>query len=149
MTLIKRKAFSPSLPQLFDDFLTRDLFDWGGRNNSVTNTTLPTVNIIEDNDAFMVEMAAPGMNKKDFSLELDNGVLTITSEKETGNELKEGARYTRREFSYQSFQRSFHLPKAVVDESKIKAKYENGVLKVLIPKKEEAKALPPRRIEIA
>ena len=149
MTLIKRKAFSPTLPQFFDDFFTRDLFDWGFHNHSVTNTTLPSVNIIEDKDGFMVEMAAPGMDKKDFQIELDNGTLTISSEKEFEKELKEDAQYTRREFSYQSFQRSFHLPKAIVDDSKIKAKYDKGVLRVLIPKKEEAKALPPRRIDIA
>ena len=148
MTLIKRNVFAPTLPRFFDDFFTRDLFDWDFRNNSSTNTTLPSVNIIEDNDGFMVEMAAPGMTKKDFQLELDNGTLTISSQKEIEKELKEDAHYTRREFSYQSFQRSFYLPKAIVDESKIKAKYENGILRVLIPKKEEAKALPPRRINI-
>ncbi len=93
-------------------------------------------------------MAAPGMNKKDFQIELDNEILTISSEKKTENDLKEGDRFTRREFSYQSFRRSFHLPKSVVDDSKIKAKYENGVLRVVIWKKEEAKALPPRKIAI-
>ena len=65
------------------------------------------------------------------------------------NELKEGDRYTRREFSYQSFQRTFILPKAVVDGSSIKAKYENGILRIMIPKKEEAKPLPPRQIKIS
>jgi HSP20 family protein len=149
MTLIKRNSYFPVLPQLFDDFFTRDFFDWGSQNYSDTNTTLPSVNIREDNDAFIVEMAAPGMEKKDFTIELDNEILTISSQKEMQNELNEGERFSRREFSYQSFSRSFHLPRTVVDESKIKAKYENGVLKVLIPKKEEAKALPPRQIRIA
>lgn len=149
MTLIKRNSYFPVLPKLFDDIFTRDFFDWGTQNYSNTNTTLPSVNIREDNDAFIVEMAAPGMEKKDFAIELDNEILTIFSQKEMQNELKEGERFSRREFSYQSFSRSFHLPKTVVDESKIKAKYENGILKVLIPKKEEAKALPPRQIRIA
>ncbi len=89
------------------------------------------------------------MSKKDFHIELDHETLTISSQKETSNELQEGQVYTRREFSYQSFSRSFHLPKTIVDESKIKAKYENGVLRILIPKKEEAKTLPPRQITIA
>lgn len=93
-------------------------------------------------------MAAPGMNKKDFTIELNDEMLTISSQREVTNELKEDARYTRREFSYQAFQRTFHLPKTVVDESKIKAKYEDGILRVLIPKREEAKALPPRTIMI-
>ncbi len=149
MTLIKSNPILPGFPRLFDDFFTKDVFDWGFQNHSSTNSTLPTVNVIENNDAFTVEMAAPGMDKKDFQIELNNETLTISSQKEETNELEEGDRYTRREFSYQSFVRSFHLPKSVVDESKIKAKYENGILKVLIPKREEAKTLPPRQIAIA
>ncbi|MDX1408156.1 MAG: Hsp20 family protein [Saprospiraceae bacterium] len=149
MALIKRNAMFPAFPQWFDDHMTRDLFDWGFRNNSSTNTTLPSVNVIESNDDFMVEMAAPGMSKKDFQIELVDETLTISSELESTEELKEGSQYTRREFSYQSFRRSFHLPRSVVDSSRIKARYENGILRVLIPKKEEAKALPPRKISIA
>lgn len=149
MSIVKRNSFFPAIPQIFDDFLSRDLFDWGTRHQSSTNTTLPSVNIIENNDNFVVEMAAPGMEKKDFEIELDNETLTISSQKEVRNELKEGDRYTRREFSYQSFRRSFLLPKSVVDVSKIKAKYENGILRVMIPKREEAKATPPRKINIA
>ena len=150
MTLIKRNYSNlPStFSNLFDDFFTRDLFDWGTRNFTGVNMTLPAVNIRENNEAFLVEMAAPGMDKKDFHIELDNEVLKISSEKEVRNEEKEGERYTRREFSYQSFQRTFQLPKSVVDGSKIEAKYENGVLYVAIPKKEEAKALPARQIEV-
>jgi HSP20 family protein len=93
-------------------------------------------------------MAAPGMEKNDFKVELDGNLLTITSEKQNENEVKEGERYSRREFSYQSFQRSFQLPKEVVDADKIEAKYENGVLRLLIPKKEEAKPRPPKMIQI-
>jgi HSP20 family protein len=148
MTLIRSNSFLPTVPSFFDDFFTRDLFDWGTRNNSFTNTTLPSVNIIENNDSFMVEMAAPGMEKNDFEIELENDMLTISSEKEFEKELKEGDQYTRKEFSYQSFRRTFHLPKSVVDISRINAKYDNGILNVFIPKKEEAKALPPRKIEI-
>ncbi len=148
MTLIKSNLLNPTFSPQFDDFFTRDLFDWGFRNNSTTNTTLPSVNIIESNDNFTVEMAAPGMSRKDFHIELDNETLTVSSLKEVFDELKEGDRYTRREFSYQSFKRSFQLPKSVIDDSKIKAKYENGILRVVIPKKEEAKVLPPRKIAI-
>lgn len=148
MTLIKRNPMTPTLPRFFDDFFLRDMFDWDFKNNSLTNTTLPSVNIIESHDSFMVEMAAPGMVKDDFIIELDNEVLTISSEKEMSDNLEEGDTYTRREFSYQAFKRTFHLPKTVVDASKINASYKDGVLRVSIPKKEEAKALPPRRIEI-
>ncbi len=144
------KSNSPvlsNLPQVFDDFFTRDFFDWGARNFSLTNTTVPAVNVFENNDEFIVEVAAPGMDKKDFKIELDNEVLTISSEKEMEDEVDNG-QYSRREFSYQSFQRSFRLPKSVVDDAKIKAKYQDGILRVLIPKREEAKAQPPRKIAV-
>lgn len=150
MTLTKwNSPIFPAFPRLFDDFLTRDVLDWSNSHFSRTNTTLPSVNIKETSDGFVVEMAAPGMSKEDFRIELDNEMLKISSEKQTEQEVKEGERYTRREFSYQSFQRSFHLPKNVVDVGKINAKYENGLLCILIPKREEAKALPPRQIAIA
>lgn len=134
---------------IFDDLFNRDLINWGLVNNSATNTTLPSVNIRETNDNFIVEMAAPGMTKEDFKIELDGNLLTISSEKEDRNEMKDGEKYTRQEFSYQSFQRSFQLPKDVVDSDKIQAKYENGVLNLVVPKKEHAKQKPPRMIEIA
>jgi HSP20 family protein len=149
MTLTKwNSSLFPSFPRLFDDFFTRDLADWSNGNFSSTNTTLPSVNILENNDGFLVEMAAPGMKKEDFRIELDNEYLKISSEKQSENEIKDGERYTRREFSYQSFERSFHLPKSVVDTGKINAKYENGLLRIMIPKREEAKALPPRQIAV-
>jgi HSP20 family protein len=148
MSIIKRNEFFPGL-NLFDDFFTRDLLNWGVNNGSSTNTTIPMVNIKENDENFEVEMAAPGMNKEDFKVELDGNVLTITSEKRDEQEVKEGERYSRREFSYQSFQRSFQLPKEVVDADKIEAKYENGVLRLVVPKKEEAKPKPPKMIQIS
>jgi len=90
------------------------------------------------------------MKKDDFKVELDGNMLTISSEKtEEHEENKEDEKYSRREFSYQSFQRNFNLPKEVVDADKIKAHYRDGVLHLTIPKKEEAKQKPPRKIEIA
>lgn len=150
MSLIKRNGnLFNSFPSVFnDDFFTRDLFNWGLTNNSNTGTTIPAVNIKETPNSFEVEMAAPGMTKKDFRIELENNVLTITSEKNVENEEKDGEKYSRREFSYQSFIRTFTLPKEVVDEDKIEAKYENGVLHLVIPKKEEAKQKPARMIQI-
>lgn len=147
MSIMKRNDFFPGL-NLFDDFFSRDLWNMGLNNNSSTNTTIPLVNIKETNDHFEVEMAAPGMSREDFKVELDGTTLTITSEKKDENQVKEGDRYSRREFSYQSFQRSFQLPKEVVDADKIEAKYENGVLRLVIPKKEEAKPRPPKMIQI-
>jgi HSP20 family protein len=96
-----------------------------------------------------VEVAAPGMSKKDFKIELDGNALTISSEKTNRQEDKEDEKYTRKEFSYQSFYRTFTLPKEVVDVDKIEAKYDNGLLHLLIPKKEEAKQKPPKLIQIS
>lgn len=133
-------------PGFFD--LTRDWLDWTNDNYSTTGTSLPAVNIRETGDSFEVEMAAPGMSKKDFRIELENNLLSISSEKQNETEKKEGERFTKKEFSYQSFRRSFTLPKEVVDDDKINARYENGVLYLTIPKKEEAKPRPPKLISI-
>lgn len=149
MSIVKRNAnLFPAMPDLFNDMFTRDLFNWGLSNNSTTNTSIPAVNIRETNDTFEVEMAAPGMTKNDFKIELDNNTLIISSEKENENVESTDGRYTKREFSFQSFQRTFQLPKDVVDADKINARYENGLLLLTIPKKEEAKMRPPRKIEV-
>jgi HSP20 family protein len=148
MSLMRRSEF-PVMNNLFDDLFPREFLNWGLANNSSTNTTIPAVNIKETADNFEVEMAAPGMTKNDFKVELDGNKLTISSEKDEEKELKEGERYTRKEFSYQSFQRTFQLPRDVVDSDKIEAKYENGVLHLLIPKQEHAKQKPPRMIQIS
>jgi HSP20 family protein len=150
MTLVKRNgSLLNQMPVLFDDFFNRDLFDWRNQNFSDTNTTIPAVNIKETAENYVVEVAAPGMTKKDFKVELDGNSLTISSEKSTEKEDKDDERYSRKEFSYQSFQRTFTLHKEVVDIEKIQAKYENGLLHLLIPKKEEAKQKPPRLIQIS
>lgn len=137
-----------SLPILFDDFFRRDMFNWNNSNFSNTNTTIPAVNIKETADNYEVEVAAPGMTKKDFKVELDGNMLTISSER-TNQENRDDEKYFQREFSYQSFQRIFNLQKEVVDIERIQAKYEDGLLKLLIPKKEEAKQKPPRQIQIS
>lgn len=144
MTLLR---FSNVYPRLIDRFLDDEMSDWSNRNYSNTNTTLPSVNIKEDVNGFEVELAAPGFEKGDFKIDLDKNVLTISSDKQVESETKEGQRFTRREFSYQSFSRSFTLPN-IVDGNKIAAKYENGILRVSIPKKEEAKPKPARQIEV-
>src|SRR5688500_11686247 len=112
MSLMKRNGnLFKTFPALFnDDFFTRDLFNWGLSNNSNTGTTIPAVNIKETANSFEVEMAAPGMKKNDFKIELDSNVLTITSEKDMEQEQREGEKSSCKEFSYQSFQRTFTLP---------------------------------------
>lgn len=145
MSLVR---FSNQKPSLFDRFFENDMLDWTNRNFSSTNTTLPSVNIIENDDSFEVEVAAPGFEKNDFNVELNNAVLTVSSEKQIENETKDDERFTKREFSYQSFSRSFTLPETV-ESDKITAKYENGILNIVIPKKEEAKPKPIIQIAIS
>ena len=145
MNLVK---FSNNYPSVFDRFFDNNMLDWNNRHFSETNTTLPSVNIKENLDEFTVEVAVPGFDKKDFNIEVENDTLTISSEKKIENEERDGERVTKKEFSYQSFTRSFSLP-VLVEREKIKAKYENGILNIIIPKKEEAKPKPPKRIAIS
>lgn len=149
MTLVRRRRepdFFTNVPSFFDDFLTKDLFDLP-RLSRKEGYTMPSVNIIENGEYYRVEVAAPGLKKDDFKIELDNNVLTISSEFENKEEI-EDENYTRKEFNYGSFQRSFTLPEDVVDTEKINAKYDNGVLNIMIPKREEVKPKPVRTIKI-
>ncbi|NLI72247.1 MAG: Hsp20/alpha crystallin family protein [Bacteroidales bacterium] len=133
---------------LIDRFFDTDLFDWTSRNYSKTNTTLPSVNVKENDNEFGIEVAAPGFDKDDFKIEVHNDTLTISSEKqEEEKESDESACYTKREFSYQAFTRSFTLPESA-DGDKVEAAYKKGILTVTIPKKEEAKPKAPKVIEI-
>ncbi|PKP43400.1 MAG: heat-shock protein [Bacteroidetes bacterium HGW-Bacteroidetes-10] len=147
MTLIRRTENYPAWSNLFNEFLNHDWIDWTHRNYSDTNTTIPSVNILENQDGFKIEVAAPGLNKNDFKIEVNQGTLKISSEKQEERESEEEGKYSRKEFSYQSFSRSFNLP-VTVESDKIEAKYENGILTVSIPKRDEAKPKPVRMIEI-
>ncbi|MCO6498185.1 MAG: Hsp20/alpha crystallin family protein [Chitinophagaceae bacterium] len=146
MTLVKRNSSRSALPSLWDNFFNRDIFGWDSFMSS-EGQSMPAVNIKESDDSFTVEMAAPGMKKEDFKIELDGTALSISSEVKDESEEK-GENYSRREFSYKSFYRTFHLPKDVVDADKINAKYEDGILRLEIPKREEAKQKPSRLIEV-
>ena len=145
--LVKRNELLPKFPSFFSDFFDKEFADWANSNYSLTNTTIPAVNIKETKDDFLVTMAVPGMTKKDFKIDLTDNVLTISSEKKDEKE-EEGEYYTKQEYSYQSFSRAFTLPKDVVDDDKITAKYENGELLLTIPKKEEAKTKKPVEIKV-
>ena len=150
MTTIKRAGTNyTTLPDLVNELITKDLWNYGLDNNSVTGTTIPAVNIRETDDSFLVEMAAPGLKKEDFKIELSGNTLTITSDKNQEELNKADERFVKREFSYQSFNRVFTLSKDVVDSEGIQARYQNGVLELVIPKKEEAKKKGPRTIQIA
>lgn len=147
MSLIKRNEAN-WLPSVFDDMFKTD---WLGGTTNVNSigTSIPAVNIQETEESFSVEVAAPGKTKEDFNIELENDVLTISSEDKKENETTEkNGRYTRKEFSYSTFKRAFSLPDSV-DSEKISAQYNNGVLEILLPKKEEAKVQAKRMIEIS
>jgi HSP20 family protein len=147
MTLIKRSNnLFPNVPSFFDDFFLKDLTGWSNTNSGY-GTSLPAVNIKEDENGFHVEVAAPGLAKDDFKIEVENDVLTISSEKESKQE-SENDNYARREFHYASFKRTFTLPENVVDVDKVKANYNNGVLNIALPKREEVKPKPARTIKI-
>src|SRR5947207_7002655 len=126
MSLIKRnRNLLPSFSRLWDDddFFTRGL-NWGLSNFTEANSTMPAVNIRETDNAYEVQMAAPGMKKEDFKIELENNILTISSEKTEERQEDGNEKCSRKEFSSESFQRSFNLPKEVVDEDKIEAHYK-------------------------
>ena len=148
-SLVKSNGtFFPTIPA-FDDFLTRDWLDSSLTNWRVSGATLPAVNVMETNDDFKIEVAAPGMNRGDFRVELDNNVLTISSQREDiAEERDKDGNYARREFSYQSFQRTFSLPENKVMGDKISARYVDGILRVTVPKSEEAKVKPAKQITV-
>lgn len=149
MTLMKRSQnYYPAFPSFFDKFFEGNLMDWNNLNFSSTDTTLPAVNVKEDNDSYTIEVAAPGMTKGDFKVDYDNGRLTISSERKNESKEKDG-NYTRKEFSYQSFQRSFTVPENIVHGDKISASYKDGILHISLPKREEVKPKPAREIKIS
>ena len=133
------------LPSSVDEFFGKDLLQDFFATPSSFN--MPAVNISENKDGFRIDVAAPGMSKEDFKIDLHNNVLTLSSEKEEKNEEK-NEKFTRREFSYTTFKRTFTLPE-LVDSEKIAANYKDGILKIEIPKREEAKEKPARQIKIS
>jgi HSP20 family protein len=146
MTIVRR-AHS-NYPSFIDNFFSRDLMDWNTFNFSNTDTTIPAVNVKEDNDKFTIEVAAPGMKKEDFRLKLENNQLTISSERSEEKNEEEKGRYSRKEFSYQAFQRTFSLPQGHIQNDKIAAKYNDGILSIELPKREEVKPQPTKEISI-
>ena len=135
------------LPTVFEDFFKpfNEWFD-SGSNLLSRVLTVPAVNITETKDEYALSIAAPGMKKEDFAINIDGSMLTISSEKETTSEEKE-EKFTRKEYNYTSFSRSFSLPDEVKKDN-IQASYHEGILKLVLPKKEEAKKLAARSIEV-
>ena len=147
MNLVKFNPFSPSrsfFNDFADDFFNTNISNFIGSDFVASN---PSVNVVETDDTFKIEVAAPGLDKKDFNLSIEKDHLIIESSKKEEKEVKE-EKFTRREFNYASFKRSFYLPETV-DANKIGAKYENGVLNITLPKVEKTEVETSRNIKIS
>lgn len=143
MTLVRLNNWIPEMSNIMNNLVDRSpLFD-----QPTINSTIPSVNIYETDDDFQIEVAAPGYKKKDFSIEVENNTLTLSAKKETKGQ--EELIVRKRQFNYESFERSFTLPKSSADDSKVKASYIDGILTISIAKKEAAKPKPARVIEVA
>jgi len=140
MTMIKWHSRNP-LADMVTNLFDNDLADFFGKK-----ACDPAANILENPDSFELHIAAPGLKKDDFKISLDNSILTISAEMEDQKN-EESKTYTRKEFYYGSFSRSFTLPKTI-DMDKIKADYESGILKVTLPKREEARIDTKKEIKI-
>jgi len=147
MSTVALTKKSEAMPALFDDFFKpwNEWFDNGG-NLFSRSLTIPSVNITETNNEYQVALAAPGLKKDDFKIDVEGNMLTISSEKEETREEKE-KKFTRKEYNYTSFSRSFTLPDEV-NKEKIEARYEDGVLKLSLPRKEEAKKTTAKQIAV-
>lgn len=137
---------SERMPSVFDDFFKpwNEWFDNGGMLSKAMN--VPAVNITEQKNDYLVSLAAPGLKKEDFKIDVDGNMLTISSEKEETKEEKD-KKFTRKEYNYSSFSRSFTLPEEI-NKEKIEAKYEDGVLKISLPRREEAKKPAAKNIAV-
>jgi HSP20 family protein len=140
--------FKPErMPAMLDDFF-KPWNEWFDNGSSLFNRmlTVPAVNIVENKNEYVVSMSVPGFKKEDFKIDVESNMLTISSEKEVSKEEKE-SKFTRKEYSYSSFSRSFTIPDEVNPE-KIEAKYEDGILKLILPRKEEAKKITAKNIAV-
>lgn len=137
---------SERMPSVFDDFFKpwNEWFDKGSLWGRVMQ--VPAVNITEHKDFYLVSLAAPGLKKNDFKIDVDGNMLTISSEMEENKEEKD-KKFTRKEYNYSSFSRSFSLPEEI-NKEKIEAKYEDGVLKISLPRTEEAKKPSAKHISV-
>ena len=145
MKLVKFNPFTPvsfnHFDRVFDDFFKANRPNYQGFNQK------PLVNVVESADDFKLEVAAPGLKREDFKVSIEKDQLLISAKVEQHTEDNNG-KYSRREFNYGTFQRSFYLPETVEADA-IVANYENGILSVTLPKKEEEKEKGPRMVEIA
>lgn len=146
MSLIKTNKNGDLFPSFMTDFFDTDRFLTPNWFRTGFESAVPSVNIKENGKEFHIELAAPGFTKGDFKISVEDNILTISAEKEEEKK-EENERYTRKEFSFNSFSRSFTLP-GTVNADKVDAKYTDGILNLSIPKKEEAKAISKKEIKV-
>lgn len=157
MSLTKsKKVFKPMLGEalltqdpFFSDLLDtrRSIFNLNRIFNGDFDFS-PAINVRDEKDFYQIEFAAPGLSKDDFEITIDNGMLTVSAEKEETTE-KEDDDYVRKEFNYNSFSRAINIPDTIDLDREIDAKYKNGVLKLKLQKNEKSKSIPPKKVTVS
>ena len=130
-------SFFSGFSKMVDEVFGKDFFDWSTHVGPNFGVYLPAANIKETAENYLLEMMAPGREKADFTIQYTDNKLVVNVSKKEIPALAEGERYTKKEFAYPGFRRQFHFPKNAVEEKLIKARYENGILIVRLPKKAE------------
>lgn len=138
---------TPSVNTLLKSFLSDEFFNWPAKTQNINRGSFPPVNIIETNEHFTIDVAAPGLKKEDFTIELEDNRLTVATPKQNPSK-PEQAMYVVREFGFTHFKRTFILPENNIDEESIKASYHNGILSIQLPKREEEKARAVKKVEV-
>ncbi|UOK41569.1 MULTISPECIES: Hsp20/alpha crystallin family protein [Flavobacterium] len=148
MGLLAKKDFIPTPYTFLEEFFPKNMLEWGLKNVGNMGTTIPSVNLSETEEEYHIDLAAPGMKKEDFKVEIEDKIISIASEKEERiEETDKKGNYTRKEFNYSSFHRSFHLPDAA-EKEKIDAVYKDGILHVTIPKNNNRSTKSKKNIPI-
>ena len=142
------QSFSFNFGKFFDELFNKDIPEWGSHIRTNFNMLFPAINVKETASAFELELAAPGRQKSDFSIKFKDGRLNVTVGKKEAPQLKEGEKYLKKEFGHPEIRRHFNFPKYSVDETAIKARYQNGVLKVTLQKRVETKTDDSTQIKV-
>lgn len=148
MDLLPRRGSKSTSHSLLENLFPRDIMGWSLKDFTDLGNTMPSVNLSETDKEYQIDLAAPGMKKDDFKVEIEDKTLSIASEKEERfEEADEKEHYMRKEFNYSSFSRSFHLPDAA-EKEKIDAVYRDGILHITIPKKNNPDTKSKKNIPI-
>lgn len=141
MNTIKQNTPATSGNALLKSFLSDEFFNWPAKAHNVNRSSLPPVNIIETDEQFTIDVVAPGLTKEDFTIEVEDNILSVATSKKKPSAADQ-AKYVVKEFGFTHFKRTFILPENNIAEESIKASYQNGILSIQLPKKEEAKPQP-------